>query len=230
MKKNNQKEINKEEIMENNNSDQKSSANTNADIDRNINDAGEDNYIDEDNYVDDKEEIIDTDEDGNELSGKNQLKRLREQIKKLESEKQEYLNSWQRALADYKNREKQINDEKKSWADYAIKKFVEDIMIVVDTYDAARSNKEAWESVDHNWRAGIEYIFQTFENKLKDKGFEKININLGDTFDPNIHEAIGTIETDDSNMINKVAQIVIGGYNFKGVMFRPVKVKVYKNI
>lgn len=175
-----------------------------------------------------EEEIVDTDEDGNELSGKDVNKKLREKIKKLESEKQEYLNSWQRALADYKNRERQIEEEKKSWSDFAIKRFVEDLLVVLDTYDAARSNKSVWEAVDSNWRSGIEYIFQTFENKIVEKGFEKLNVKEGDNFDPNIHEALGMIDTEDDNKENKIAQIIMSGYNFKGTLFRPAKVKVYK--
>ena len=174
------------------------------------------------------DDIIDTDEDGNELSGKDIVKKLREKIKKLESEKQEYLNSWQRTLADYKNREKKIEEERKSWADFAVKRFTEDLLIVLDTYDAARSNKEAWETVDSNWRSGIEYIFQTFENKIVEKGFEKLSVKEGDDFDANIHEALGTVETEDESKDGKVAQIIMSGYNFKGTLFRPAKVKVYK--
>ena len=113
----------------------------------------------------DSQEMVfeDLNEDGEELSGKDKVKKLQEKIKILTKEKQEYLSGWQRAQADYINREKQISAEKAESGKYAIKKFIMDLLPVLDTYDAARSNVAAWEAVDANWRGGIEYIFKTFE-------------------------------------------------------------------
>lgn len=171
-------------------------------------------------------EFVELNEDGEELSGKDQVKKLREKIKKLENEKQEYLNSWQRALADYKNREKEISEEKKEWGAYAVKRFTEELLVVMDTYDSARSNRAAWESVDANWRAGIEYIFSTFENKLKDQGFDKFG-SEGEAFNPELHEGLGTVETGISENENKISQVIMSGYNYKGKLFRAAKVKVW---
>lgn len=181
----------------------------------------------EEQEMDPVEEFVELDSEGEELSAKDQVKRLREKIKKLEEEKQEYLNSWQRALADYKNREMQIEKEKKEWGGYAVKRFAEELLTVMDTYDSARSNKAAWEAVDANWRAGIEYIFSNFENKLKEQGFEKYG-NVGDEFDPNLHEGLGAVDTDDKNLDHKIAQVIMSGYKYKGDVWRPAKVKAYK--
>ncbi|MDQ5957652.1 MAG: molecular chaperone GrpE [Patescibacteria group bacterium] len=173
------------------------------------------------------EEFIELDQDGEELSGKDTVKKLREKIKKLEEEKQDYLDSWQRALADYKNREAQIEKEKKEWGNYAVKRFAEELLIVMDTYDSARSNVSAWESVDQNWRGGIEYIFSSFENKLKEQGFEKFG-KVGDEFDPNLHEGLEVIDTDDKSLDNKIAQVIMSGYKYKDNVWRAAKVKAYK--
>ena len=178
------------------------------------------------------EEFVEVDADGDELTGEvagiSAIKKLREKVKRLEEEKAEYLNSWQRALADYKNREKQIAEEKKEWGAYAVKRFTEDLLVVMDTYDAAKSNMGAWEAVDANWRAGIEYIFSTFETKLAEQGFEKFG-TVGDTFDPNLHEGLGTMPIVDSDGHNPdtVAVVIMSGYKYKGQIFRPAKVKVW---
>lgn len=185
--------------------------------------------IEIENEVENKEEFVELGDDGEELSSASAVKKLREKIKKLEQEKQDYLNSWQRALADYKNREIQIEKDKKEWGNFAVKRFAEDLLGVLDTYDSARSNKAAWESVDQNWRSGIEYIFSTFENKLKDQGFEKFG-EVNEEFDPNLYEALGTVETDDVSLDHEVAQIVMSGYKYKGNVWRPAKVKVYKKV
>ena len=179
------------------------------------------------------EDFVDLDENGDEIigasAGQNTIKKLRDKVKALETEKSEYMLNWQRALADYKNREKQITDEKKEWGSYAVKRFTEDLLTVMDTYDAARSNTVAWEVVDANWRAGIEYIFNTFESKLADQGFEKFGI-VGEDFDPKIHEGLGTMVAaagGDHSTVDTVAQVIMSGYKYRGQLFRPAKVKVW---
>ncbi len=166
-------------------------------------------------------------EDGEELSGKDQMKKLREKIKKLETEKSEYLSGWQRSQADYANREREITKEKSEMGKYAIRNFILELMPTLDTYDAARANKTAWESVDANWRAGIEYIFQTFENTLKSQGLEAYG-KEGDVYDSSIYEAVSAVDTDDESLDNKISQVLMRGYKINGNVVREAKVKVYK--
>ncbi len=152
---------------------------------------------------------------------------MKEKIKKLQEEKAEYLSGWQRAQADYANREKEIAREKAEIGKYAIKKFIMDLLPVLDTYDAARSNQAAWEAVDTNWRGGIEYIFKTFENKLGSEGLEAFGA-VGDAYDPNLHEALESVTTDDVSQNEKISQVIMRGYKLNGAIIRPAKVKVYK--
>ena len=151
-----------------------------------------------------EEEFVELDEEGGELSKKDIVKKLREKIKVLESEKQNNLDGWMRSQADYKNRELQISKERPEWGKLAVKRFAEDLLVVMDTYDAAKSNKIAWESVDMNWRGGIEYIFSTFENKLGEQGFEKFGLE-GDVFNPELHEGLGLVEISEEEMKTKNA-------------------------
>lgn len=182
-------------------------------------------YNDDELNISDDIELEEINEDG-EVDYKSIIKKLKEKVKSLEKEKQDNLNGWMRSQADYKNREIQINKDMNDWGDRAIKKFAEELLIVLDTYDSARSNKQAWEAVDSNWRAGIEYIFNTFEDKLKDKGFEKF-ANIGDDFDPNIHEGLGVVPTDKESDNNRIAEVIMSGYKYKGIVFRAAKVKVW---
>ncbi len=191
------------------------------------------------------EELVELGDDGEELASDSQVKKLKDKIKKLEETKAEYILNWQRALADYKNREMQIAKERPEWGAYAVRDFAQELLVVMDTYDAAKSNVSAWEAVDANWRGGIEYIFNTFEDKLKDQGFEKFGA-VGDVFDPNIHEGLGTISLDTDisfikgqetesknekdvnlNKENTIAQVIMSGYKYKGKVIRAAKVKVY---
>ena len=100
----------------------------------------------------------DINEDG-EIDVRTTIKKLREKIKKVEAEKQEYLDQSLRTRADYANYKKEVDVNRVSDRKFATKRFIEELLPVLDAYDMAQGNKEAWEKVDANWRMGIEYIF-----------------------------------------------------------------------
>lgn len=195
------------------------------DLDKNI----KEDELENDNNLQDAEEFVfeDLNEEGEELSQKDKIKKLQEKIKLLTKEKQEYLSGWQRAQADYRNREKQINIERSEYGKYAVKSFVEDLLPILDTYDAARSNKQAWDAVDQNWRAGIEYIFSTFENKLKEHNVEAFALE-GDKFDPTKHEPLESVDTEDKSKDETIDKVIMKGYTYGDKVLRPAKVKVFK--
>ncbi len=176
--------------------------------------------------------FVESTEDGDVLPTKDIVKKLREENKKLRSEKDEYLTGWQRAKADYVNLQKELNEVRLNSLNIGKEKTINGILPVIDSFDMAFSNKEAWEKVDSNWRIGIEYIYQQFTKSLEDLNVFKIN-DLNIEFNPLMHEPVDTTDTTDSNLENKIAEIVQAGYVIKGVntqekIIRPAKVKVYK--
>ncbi|MEY2672105.1 MAG: hypothetical protein RL687_522 [Candidatus Parcubacteria bacterium] len=57
--------------------------------------------------------FVDSTEDGDELPTKDIVKKLREEIKTLRKEKEEYLTGWQRSKADYANAQKDTDNKLK---------------------------------------------------------------------------------------------------------------------
>ncbi len=189
---------------------------------------------DNENQNEDFEDVVfvESTEDGDTLPTKDIVKKLREENKKLRSEKDEYLTGWQRAKADYVNLQKELNEVRLNSLNIGKEKTINGILPVIDSFDMAFSNKEAWEKVDSNWRTGIEYIYQQFTKSLEDLNVFKIN-DLNIDFNPLMHEPIDTVETTDSELENKIAEVVQAGYIIKGTgmqekIIRPAKVKVYK--
>ena len=86
------------------------------------------------------------------------IKKLREKLKKAESEKQEYLTGWQRDKAEFINARKRDQEDKQSFIKFANENLVSELIPVMESFDMAMGNKEAWETVDKNWRIGVEYI------------------------------------------------------------------------
>jgi len=172
------------------------------------------------------DEIVESNEDGTELSSTDQVKKLREKIKVLSKEKQEYLDGWQRSRADYANVLKTADEDKKRLRSIIEANFVEDLIPTVDSFALAMNNKEAWEKVDANWRMGVEYIYSGLMNTLKEKGFTAFGV-VGEKFDPTLHEAVSETPTDDASLENTIATVMQQGYKLGDNILRAARVSVY---
>ena len=115
--------------------------------------------MEEENDIIIDEEIEPTTEEGEAISGTQKIKKLQEQIKELQKEKQEYLDGWQRARADYANLQKTTDEDKKRVRRLVEEDFIYKLIPIVDSFLMAMNNKEAWEKVDTAWRTGVEYIY-----------------------------------------------------------------------
>lgn len=155
------------------------------------------------------------------------LKKLRKDLKDARKEKEEYLTSWQRERADFQNYKKDEATRIARIKDLSKEAFVEELLPVLDAYDLAFSNKEAWESVDKNWRMGVEYIHAQLIKVLSDNGVTEISPVIGGDVDPNTHEALEIVE-GDSSQSGKIAFVVQKGYRSSDRVIRPARIKVYK--
>lgn len=179
------------------------------------------------NQINDDLEFIETTGDGEVLSPKDITKKLKEDIKRLQKEKEEYLTGWQRAKADYINLQKELDDIRKNSALLAKEVIINDILPVIDSFDVAFANKESWEKVDKNWRIGVEYIHQKLLGALRDNGVDNIG-EEGESFDPNLHESVDLVETDIKENDHKIFKVIQVGYKIGKRVIRPAKVSVYQ--
>ena len=184
-------------------------------------------HINEEEIIDD---ITSTDdvsfEDVNEegeVDARSTIKKLREKIKKLESEKQEYLDLSQRTRADYANFKKEVETNRVSERKFATKRFIEELLPVLDSYDMAQGNKEAWEKVDQNWSIGIEYIFNQFRTVLENEGVTQFG-KIGDVFDPHLHESMETVKVISEGDNDKIMKVLQNGYKMNDSILRPARV------
>lgn len=189
-------------------------------------DTEEDIVIDPIDGSDSDISVEESDEEGAELGGAQKIKQLRDKIKLLEKEKQEYLNGWQRTRADYANLVKNQEDEKKRLRAIITEGVIEEFLPTVDSFGMAFNNKEAWESVDKNWRTGIEYIYQQLMNVLTAHELHAFGI-VGEPFDPSRHQAVSEIETNDETKDHTVASVLQQGFILKDSVLRAARVSVF---
>lgn len=167
-----------------------------------------------------------SDDEGSALTGAQKLKELREKLKAVEQEKQEYLTGWQRAKADYVNLQKQLDEARNRAKMIAEEQLFDDLLPVLDSFFFAFNNKEAWEAVDANWRTGIEYIYGQLKGILEARGLSSYD-DMGKPFDPMRHQAVTETQTEDESKAGTVAATLKLGFAYKESILRPASVSVY---
>jgi molecular chaperone GrpE len=162
--------------------------------------------------------------------GKNKdskLGKLEAELEKCRAERQEFLDGWQRSKADYINLKKRNDQDRENITSYAKEDLILEMIKIGDNFQLAFKDKEAWEKAPENWRRGIEYIYNNLKQVLADQGVVEIN-PIGEEFNPEQHDAVETIETDDAAQDHKIVEVVQLGYSLKDRVIRHATVKVGK--
>lgn len=153
------------------------------------------------------------------------LKTLRDKLKKCVAEKQEYLDGWQRSKADFINARKREEESRKEMISFANEGLILELIPVLESFEMAMGNKEAWEKIDKNWRLGVEYIANQLKKVLEDNGLKEI-APMGEKFDPMRDEAVEFEKVTDEAKNNSVTAIIKKGYALNGRVIKAPKVKV----
>lgn len=170
-------------------------------------------------------EFIPEDEVVEEEGKKQKAEKKLSELELCKKERQEYLDGWQRAQADYANLKKRFEDDKKYIGEYAVESFIQELLPTLDAFDMAMSNKDTWEAVDQNWRTGIEFIYSSMLRSLEDRGVTPYD-PTGEDFNAELHNSVEMIETDDESQDGKVVSVIQKGYKMKDRIIRVPNVKV----
>jgi molecular chaperone GrpE len=125
-----------------------------------------------------------------------------------------------RSRAEFDNARRRAERERSDYLQFAAMDLVRDILPIVDDFERALKV----ETADRNYAKGVELIYQRMSDSLKKLGLEPIDTE-GRTFDPNLHQAVERVPTEEAE-----DQTILGefqrGYNFKGKLLRPAMVRV----
>ena len=159
---------------------------------------------------------------------KKTLKKLREGLKVAKKEKEEYLTGWQKERAEFANYKKGENDRKAMLSESMRERILTRFLSVMDSFNMAFANKEAWEKVDENWRKGVEYIYGQMNTVFDEYGVKPIG-EIGEKFDPNIHQSMELVPTDQKELDHTVSQVIQKGYKLGERVMRAARVNVYEH-
>jgi molecular chaperone GrpE len=145
---------------------------------------------------------------------KEELEALKKSVEELREQNKEYLDGWKRARADYINRERQIEQEKSEWLQYASESLVLKILPIYESLNKSLEHQ----SRSEDFLRGLEQIKKQFDDFLKGLGVEKIK-TIGEKFNPEFHEVV---EKRGEGGI--IAEEVQAGYTMHGRVIKTAKV------
>ena len=150
-----------------------------------------------------------------------EIEALKAEVEKLSKENTSVKDTYLRTLAEYDNFRKRSQREKDATYTDAKADTLKKLLPVLDNFDRAVENKT--DDIDV-YRKGIEMTLTQLGDLLKALDVEAFG-NVGDEFDPNIHNAIMTVENPDLPE-NTIAGVFEKGYRMGDRILRFATVQV----
>lgn len=183
--------------------------------------SGKENVEELEDQILDSQEEIDTDDVENEDSTEetNESEDQNVQIAEL---KDKYL----RLAAEFENYKRRTIKEKLNMMNTAARDTLSALLPVMDDFDRAKKNAEDENSAEP-FSEGVMMVYNKLANTLKQRGLTEME-STGETFDPELHEAVTEIPAPTEEMKGKVIDTIEKGYYLKDVILRHAKVVVGK--
>lgn len=142
-----------------------------------------------------------------------------EEKKAEEQESERYM----RLMAEFQNFKRRAAREKSDIHAYANEKIIGELLPVLDNFERALETKS--DDVE-GYAKGMELIFTQLKTALEHAGLEEIPA-LGEEFDPNVHNAVMT-EDSDEHEDNHISKVLQKGYKLNDKVIRPSMVAVVR--
>ena len=157
-----------------------------------------------------------------------ELRRVETELKKLNEERQEWADKLARRQADFENYRKRTERERSETYNRALGEVVRRLLPVIDNLQRALDAERTLETGESNefrhFLHGVELIGKQLGGVLEGLGVEVIP-TVGELFDPHVHEAVATEETEEVEP-DTIVQEMQRGYRLRDKLLRPAMVKV----
>ena len=146
-----------------------------------------------------------------------------QEIQQLRGEKDQLIDRLARLQAEFDNARKREQKERSDAREYVIGTTVEPFLSVMDNFQLALKA----EGTAQQLRAGVELILKQMEEALKGLQVQPVE-SVGAQFDPRVHEALGSIETNEFPD-HQVLEEIRRGYKIREKLLRPALVRIASN-
>ncbi|MEQ8474222.1 MAG: nucleotide exchange factor GrpE [Marinoscillum sp.] len=132
------------------------------------------------------------------------------EVEKLQLEVSEAKDKYLRLYSEFENFRRRTAREKIELIGSANKDLVENLVPVLDDFERALKSMDENEEMKPA-KEGTDLIYNKFKKVLEAKGLKKMEVNKGDEFNDDFHEAITQIPAGDE-LAGKIADVVENGY------------------
>ena len=146
--------------------------------------------------------------------------KLKRELEAAKRERQEYLDGWQRAKADYVNALKRFEEDRRAALASGARKAAEAFIPALDSLERAEGHGEVPE--------GMQGIVKQLYDAARSLGLERFG-TTGEAFDPALHEALGQDEAASKDEDGTVSNVLEAGWRTQESVIRPAKVRVYQS-
>ncbi len=162
--------------------------------------------------------------------GESQENAASDPLEEAHKELEEWKDRFLRAHADFENTKKRLDKDKSMAISYANESFATDILSVIDSFEQALASiKSADESnsseVLEKMKEGVFLTYEQLKKVLEKNAIREIECE--GEFDPNLHQAIMQIESDQHES-GQIVQTLQKGYKIKDRVLRPSMVSTCK--
>lgn len=155
-----------------------------------------------------------------------QVAQLEAALLSSEAKIKEQQESVLRAKAEVENMRRRTEQEIDKARKYALNKFAEGLLPVIDNLERAIQAADAEHEAVKPILEGIELTHKTFVDTVSKFGLKEINPE-GEVFNPEFHQAMSIQESPDHES-NTVMFVMQKGYELNGRVVRPAMVMVAK--
>lgn len=144
-------------------------------------------------------------------------KSLEQLLAEAQAKFEQQRDSMMRAVADADNARKRAQAEAAAAQKYALERFAEGLLPVLDSLEAAVKSGDT---------SGVELTLKQLRGVLEKSSVREIDPKPGERFDPHRHQAMAAVEADTEP--NTVVAVMQKGYHLHDRVLRPALVTVAK--
>lgn len=155
---------------------------------------------------------------------KGEMDSLKKDLEEQKNKTQDYLDRFLRLQAEFDNAKKRLQREQQDFVKFANEGIILELLGILDDLERSVEAREAKHQDPEAFLKGIEMILSHLYEMLKKNNVRPIEAK-GKIFDPNFHEALMQIESDEYPE-NTVVEELQKGYLLGDRVIRTTKAKV----
>ena len=151
------------------------------------------------------------------------IQKLKSDLRVCNKERKDYLDGWQRTKADYLNNKKRFEEERAQIGSRREVKVIEKLLPLCDSFEMALKQLGTDEDTQNQWKSGLLQVNTQLTTLLTSLNITAVG-EPGETFDPQVHEALSNQTVTDEAKHDTVVAVLQKGYRREGILIRPAKV------